>query len=414
FNSKPPLNVWLLVGAFDLFGVGLVPLRLPAALAAWLTILTVFVWSRREAGPAVAALATLVLATTYPFLYVHAGRTANADAPLTLVVTLVFVVLWRARRSIQDALWIGPLAAAALLLKGPGAIGYLAPLVASDLIARAVTSRVTWPWLWRVLAGGMIGTVPVALWAVARWRFDGWQFLGRLVSYDVIGRVTAGVEGHGEPLYYYLLVLMRHHYDWLAATVIALVLAPAAAAKGWRWLVRDGDLHARSLVCGWLVATAVVPTVVSTRLAWYLTPFYPGAAVLTALAVSHARHTLDAAGQRARATVVVGLAVAALLLAEGRLAYRSFVMLDLDRSAQGLIITHAHRLPGARVFAATCPQPEAFLTAAFGGACVAVPDLAAARRRARSGDLWLDTAAADVSGFESLGRNRRASLHRRP
>ena len=118
FNSKPPLNVWLIVGAFELFGVGLVPLRLPAALAAWLTILVVSLWTRRVCGPVVAALAALVLATTYPFLYVHAGRSANADAPLTLVVTLVFVVLWMARDDARRAIWLGPLAATALMQIG--------------------------------------------------------------------------------------------------------------------------------------------------------------------------------------------------------------------------------------------------------------------------------------------------------
>ena len=260
----------------------------------------------------------------------------------------------------------------------------------------------------------MLGAVPILIWAIARWRVDGWRFLGRLVSYDIVGRATAGVEGHAEPVHYYLLVLLRHHYDWLAVTVLALVLAPAVARRAWRWLTADGEAHARLLVAGWMAATVVVPTLVPTRLAWYLTPFYPGAAVLTALAVHQAWQTLRVGGHRRRAGAVMALAVIATCVAEGRLAYRSLVMLDLDRSAQGLILAHQDTVDGARVFAATCPAPEAFLAAAAGGACVTAADAAAARRLARPGDLWIDAPAAIVPGFERLGVNRRASLHRVP
>lgn len=412
FNSKPPLNVWLIVGAFDLFGVGLVPLRLPSALAAWLTILVVCLWSRRVCGPAVAALAALVLATTYPFLYVHAGRSANADAPLTLVVTLVFILVWTARDDGRRAVWLGPLAAAALMLKGPGALGYVAPIVAADVVARVRASRIDRTWLGPAAVGALLGAVPIVAWALARWRVDGWRFLGRLISYDIVSRGTLGIEGHTEPVHYYLLVLLRHHYDWLAVTVLTLVLAPAVAGRAWRWLTADGEAHARLLVAGWMVATVLVPTLVPTRLAWYLTPFYPGAAVLTALAVQQAWQTLRARGRRRRAGAVVALVVIATAVAEGRLAYRSFVMLDLDRSAQGLILAHRDLVRGAQLLAPSCPAPEAFLAAAVGGVCVIAADAATAQRLARPGDLWVDVPEAVVPGFERLGVNRRASLHR--
>ena len=414
FNSKPPLNVWLIVGAFDVFGVGLVPLRLPAALAAWLTILVVFRWTRQVSGPAAAALAALVLATTYPFLYVHAGRTANTDAPLALVVTLVFVTVWRARHDARAAVWLGPLAAAALLLKGPGALGFVVPMLAADVAARRRSGSFDRVWLWRVVAGGVLGAVPVVAWALARWQFDGWTFLTRLVAHDVLNRATTGIEGHAEPLHYYLLVLLRHHYDWLTVTAVALAVAPVVLRRAWAWMRREGDVHARLIVAGWLAGTVVVPTLLPTKLAWYLTPFYPGAAVLTGLAVHTAWQALREAGHRGRAHAVVALSVAAVLVVEGRLVYRSVVMLDLDRSAQGLLITHGDLVRGARVFATACPYPEVFLARVAGGTCVPAANVAAARRAAVAGDLWLDGATADVPGLAVIGRNRRASLHRMP
>ena len=177
---------------------------------------------------------------------------------------------------------------------------------------------------------------------------------------------------------------------------------------------REGDGHPRLVVAGWLAGTVLVPTLVPTKLAWYLTPFYPGAAVLTALALHAASQASCDAGRRGRAHALVALTVAAVLVVEGRLVYRSVVMLDLGRSAQGLLIAHADVVRGARVFATACPYPEAFVARVAGGRCVATADVATARRAAVPGDLWLDGATADVPGLLVLGRNRRASLHRVP
>ncbi len=38
YNSKPPLNVWLIALAFKLFGANLVSLRLVSVVSAWLTV----------------------------------------------------------------------------------------------------------------------------------------------------------------------------------------------------------------------------------------------------------------------------------------------------------------------------------------------------------------------------------------
>ena len=132
YNSKPPLNVWLIALSFKTFGVSIASLRAPSALSAWLTVVAVLLWCRAVLGDRVGWLAALILGTTYGFLYIHAGRTGNADAPLTLVITLMFITLWSAPMRPWLAVWIGPLAAVAVLLKGPGAVALLAPFLLQE------------------------------------------------------------------------------------------------------------------------------------------------------------------------------------------------------------------------------------------------------------------------------------------
>src|SRR5215510_3895201 len=80
YNSKPPLQVWLVALSFKEFGMGAASLRLPAVVAAWVTVAVLVWWVRRAFGHSMSAVAGVVLATCYGFLYVHSGRSGNSDA----------------------------------------------------------------------------------------------------------------------------------------------------------------------------------------------------------------------------------------------------------------------------------------------------------------------------------------------
>jgi len=80
YNTKPPLNFWLIAVSFKLFGVSLISLRLASVIAALATVSVLMWWVRRRVGEANALFGGLVLSTMFAFFYVHACRTANTDA----------------------------------------------------------------------------------------------------------------------------------------------------------------------------------------------------------------------------------------------------------------------------------------------------------------------------------------------
>jgi 4-amino-4-deoxy-L-arabinose transferase-like glycosyltransferase len=410
YDSKPPLNTWLIAASFQAFGVGIVALRLPAVLCAWLTVLAIQWWTRRVFGERAAVLASLVLATTYGFLYVHSGRTANADAPMTLAITLAAFAVWAARTAPWQLAWTGPLAAAATLLKGPAALGFLIPIVAVDALWPASAAR------WRArAAAALLFAAPVAAWTAARWRFDGTAFLGRMIGYDIVTRIGQPIDEHAGSALFYLNVLQRHQYEWLVVAAAALALAWPGLAAARRWIAGSAEARATAIVfAAWTAATIVVPSMIATKTQWYLNPFYPLFAILVALAIGHALDTLRHAGRSTAARVLATLVAAAVIVAEGKMAWRSFGQVDLGRSPQQLLIRQAPRLSGARVFAETCPYPEAFLARAAGAICVPADAAGSSGGGPGPSDYVLTRGASDpANGLQLVDRNDASALYRR-
>jgi 4-amino-4-deoxy-L-arabinose transferase-like glycosyltransferase len=278
YNTKPPLNIWLIAGSFKVFGINLFSLRVASASAAWLTVLVLLLWGRRAFGAATALLSGLVLSATYGFLYVHSGRSANTDALFTLLILLTVVALWSGHERPWRLAWLGPILAAVFLLRG---MAVLMPLI---LVATALTlgGRESGHRRWRPLAAGaVLGLMPAAAWAWARWRLDGMQFLGPMFHYDFVARSATVLEGHTGSLLYYPNNLQKDHYAWLVATGVALLLLPLTRARfRHMWSELSGRPYAQAIAGAWLGVTVLIPTMMQTKVAWYLNPFYPLFALL--------------------------------------------------------------------------------------------------------------------------------------
>jgi len=67
----------------------------------------------------------------------------------------------------------------------------------------------------------------------ARWRIDGWAFIGRLFWYDFIERSVSTIEDHPGSLFYYVNVLQTHHDDWLMAAGPAWTIGGIRGHVSW-------------------------------------------------------------------------------------------------------------------------------------------------------------------------------------
>ena len=414
YNTKPPLNFWLVAVSFKLFGPGLVSLRLVSVISAWLTVAVMMLWTRRALGTTVAIWTGLVLSTTFGFVHVHAGRSGNTDALFTLVLVLIAVALWAERRNIWHRAWLGPLLATAFMLRGMAVLMPLA-LIAGVWIATPRVARARFAHAWRpTVCAALLAIAPVTAWMVARYQIDGWAFLKLLFWYDFVERSTQVIEGHPGGVFYYLNILQKHQFDWLIAGMASALLFPWARAEMhalWsRW--RRDDL-ARVLVV-WAVVALVLPTAMQTKLPWYLNTFYPLFALLVALAVTHAIARTRATSPDWRRYALAASVLVAVGIAQTKLLSYSFQYRDLRLSDQGLMLSHADQLKGHRLYRDVFDRSGAFVARQIIGIeTIYAPDTAGFVRVAEGGDFLLTKQALDDPALELVSAGGGFNLYRR-
>lgn len=398
YNTKPPLNVWMIALSVKAFGISLVSLRLPSALSAWCTVLCLLLWLRRPLGARAAIVSAVVLATSFGFLHAHSGRSANADAPFTLAVLLTVITLAAMRDRPWRGVWLGPTHAAAFLLKGPAVLMPLAITAIFEVWCRR-TGRGTPTRVLAVAATAFV--IPVALWTAARWQIDGWAFIAPMVGYDFVKAALSPLEGHGGSALFYARVLQQDQVEWVLAGAVALVCCrPSATRLIERLRPRAGQPYFPALIAIWAAVTFLVPTAMQTKLPWYLNPFYPAFAVLVGWSVEGALREWGGWPARGR-LALAALFVAALVSAEARFGWYSFAERGLMHSRQGALLGRREALANRTLFSPDWSNGEWFVLQAFVGATPRLaPTVDDFLLHSRPGDIFL--AAEPVTGHREL------------
>jgi hypothetical protein len=284
-------------------------------------------------------------------------------------------------------LWLGPLLAGSFLLRGMGVLMPLAIVVIVDVLRRR-------GWRERLLptAGALVlGAIPVGAWVWARYRLDGWLFFKGLVGYDFVARSVRVLDGHTGGPFYYLNILVKHHYDWLAAGLVAAIVCPPILVRVREryafWRIDNG---LPVVIFAWLASTLLIPTFMVTKLPWYLNTFYPLFALgIAALLVAAFRYVSQSPDRR---TQLVALAVTTLVafgVAEGKLWAYSYHYRDLQQSAQGLLLEQQDRLVGHRVFRDRLDRGATFVAGLIGVRLEIAENTTEFLRVSQPGDFFL-------------------------
>ncbi len=347
-THKPILLYWFQMASIRVLGETDFAARAASALMATLAVLATFWLGKKLVDTVTGFWSAAVLATS--LMFVVAGRAATPDACLVATSTIGIVGLvlhWQAEsQKFTRYAWLGYSGLGlAILAKGP--VGVVLPMIVvflwamlqlsidksttnskSDLVTSSLWQflrkaslrfvETTWStarrlFVFRGLALALVIATPWYLWVGVR--TDGAWLYGFFFEHN-LGRAMSAMEGHRGGIWFYPAAGLVGLFPW------SLMLLPIVFwVKEQR---RDAKLApAIQLGLIWLGVYMVLFSIARTKLPSYITPSYPGAALLIGGFLSDwadRRHSLSLRWLSIAAGVfaLVGIAVS------GAVAYLSF------------------------------------------------------------------------------------------
>lgn len=326
YLDKPPLLYWLTAASLQTIGQSEFAARLPIAVAAWLTVLSVFACGAKIFGARTAWLGSLLLLLCLGF--VLSGRFLIMDGLLTLFTTIGFLSAWIAIQGARVRWGWWTLSAVSIslgmLTKGPIALVlFVPPLVALNWLERRL-ARLRWShWGW---AAAIVLLVTTPWFCLIAMRQD--DFLYQFVwKHHVLRFVSTFI--HKAPVWYYLPVLLIGMFP--SSLLFVPTVGFLSSRSRWVRSGRTTALGAACLAAGWI---SLFFSLSSCKLPTYILPAVP---LLCLVQAAVLRQLLQQAAARewwaswahrlpAHATDIVmgigaGLAIADMVLDVDRLTF---------------------------------------------------------------------------------------------
>jgi outer membrane protein assembly factor BamB len=268
--GKPPLFMWLMSLAYQIFGINNFAARFWSAIFGTLSLVLVFHLGKKLYNLHVGLLSALVLGTFTTF-YVFA-RHAMLDVPFVffILASIYFLLLSEKTESAKCAVAIsGLFFGLAFMIKQVAA--FLIPLIVFVyFIARGrgimllFTKR--FALFWRV---GLLIVAPWMIYMTLRFGPDFW------LSFFVFSgfmRASTPIEGHvGGYLFYFNYLVNNENLVWV------MLLPFSAGICAFNAVIKR--LKEDTLILAWISIVLVLFTFVQTKLYWYILPAFPAFAI---------------------------------------------------------------------------------------------------------------------------------------
>lgn len=264
FFEKPPVWYYIHLLVAGVADASPIAMRMTSAVGGFLIILLTVSFAWKWWGSLAGVITWIILlATNHLFVTnpsgvfsTHNFRTADVDS---LFILFLVATIFTKNPTLQ-----GIFTGLAVLTKGP--LGLL-PLLVLSIQRKTIMKSWT------------IAILFILPWYAFMSILFGLPFLSEHFGYHTLARTLLSVEGHNNPMWYYgALLSNRTFFPSWELLVFSIV-----------WIFVDRKLRRdASAVSVALLATAffLVPTLAQTRLAWYILPMYPFAAITMGAAVS--------------------------------------------------------------------------------------------------------------------------------
>ncbi len=211
YLHKPPLMYWLVMGAYQVFGVDDWGARLVPGVIGVLIICLVYWWGRKVVGNTGAFVAGLILCLSARFVYLARMITLDNLLCLCVLASLLAAFLALAKNTFRWHWLITSAVACGLGILTKGPVG-VALIIVPVLTFQFLDQRVEQPKANRWLAFGLITFLVAAPWYVFLACYD-WQRLINFFWFHNVLRFLTPFD-HAKPFWFFLPGLMFGMLPW--------------------------------------------------------------------------------------------------------------------------------------------------------------------------------------------------------
>lgn len=275
WNTKPPMLIWMQVVFMKLFGVNELAVRLPSAFAALFTCIAIMLLALRYLKQFwFGFIAILVLVTTHGYINVHATRTGDYDALLTLFTTvsgLSFFAFVESQKTKYIYLFF-VFTAFAVLTKSITGVLFLPALTIYILWRKQLVSTLKNKHFYFGLALFLVMTLGYYL--LRELKNPG--YLAAVQINELGGRYLNALESHNEGFWFYYNNFINFQLSaWYLLLPFGLLIGLSS---------KDKKINRLTFFSALLVTTFfLVISTAQTKLEWYDVPMYPFISIIIAV-----------------------------------------------------------------------------------------------------------------------------------
>ncbi len=263
WNLKPPISYYFIILGFKIFGYNAFGLRFYSALSYILTAIIVSIFIKRKFDKKASLLFLVILLSFCNLFISHCVRRGDADALFLLFYSISFISLIKTEDNPNWIYLTGLMFSLCFLTKSWHSL-ILIPTVFFYLIFTKGFKRLGFK---RITLFFIVSVAPIFIWAVARYQFDGFEFIKQMIKYDLLSRSSTVIEEHYGGILYYVIYL-------LSSESVVYCLIPIIAINILKLINKEKFSYFDIGTISAFLSVFILYTISKTKLYWYIFPCF--------------------------------------------------------------------------------------------------------------------------------------------
>lgn len=275
WNTKPPLLIWFQVFFMKIIGVNELAVRLPSAIAAFFTCVVLLIFSQRYLKSFwFGFIAVLILITSHGYINLHATRTGDYDALLTLFTTLSGLLFFSycEKKNYKYLYLFFLFTALAVLTKSVTGLLFLPAIFIYSIVQKQLIPLLRNKHFYI----GLLSFLVIVLGYYLLREVNNPGYLAAVQENELGGRYLEIIESHHHGFWYFY----NNFIDFQIS--VWYLLIPCGLITG--FVIKNKKINRLTLFSSLMIITFfLVISTAQTKLEWYDVPLYPFLAILIAI-----------------------------------------------------------------------------------------------------------------------------------